>query len=239
MDDKNKIIDKIKKLLKLGNETNFQGESDQALSAAMRLAGQIGITLEEINYKEEKEDKSIDENLVYKPKYRFQVWERQLATGIADALGCSLIYRHRSDLACFILIGTKMDAELFNWLYPYIIKQLNSLCRNDWERFAHIFPSKFAFERSWYGGAAHKVIQLAKERFQKEASKEEIQQYALVVTNKKSLCEDFIKKNMNVKYDNRKSKNLDAFAAGAGYLAGEKVIMNRPIENNNNVKLET
>ena len=39
-------------------------------------------------------------------------------------------------------------------------------------------------------------------------------------------------------HNSRKSKNLDAFAAGAGYLAGEKVVMNRPIENNNNTKLE-
>ena len=238
MDDKNKIIEKIKKLLKLGNETNFQGESDQALSAAMRLAGQIGMSIEEINYKEENQDNKIDENLVYKPKYRFQVWERQLAGGIAEALGCVLIYRHRSNLACYVLIGTKIDAELFNWLYPYIVKQLNNLCRRDWDRFSLMYPSKFSFERSWYSGASRKVIELARQRFQKEASPEEIQQYALVVSNKRSQCEDYMNKNMNVKEDNRKAKELDAYAAYSGYKAGEKVLMNRPVESNNYNRVE-
>ena len=87
MDNNTKTIDKIKKLLKLGKETNFSGESDQALAAAMRLAAGLGMTVDEISLDEENPSE-ISEHNIYKEKYHFQKWELLLASGIADALGC-------------------------------------------------------------------------------------------------------------------------------------------------------
>lgn len=236
-DDKANVMEKIKKLLKLGKETDFQGESEKALSLAMKLAGQIGLSIEDVDLEEKHEDHNIDENLVYKPKYRFQVWERTLANGIADALGCVLVYRHRPDLACFVLIGTKTDAELFNFLYPYIVSQLNRLCRQDWLNIGWQFGGKFTFERSWYRGAVQRVIMMARDKFKQETTVDEQQQYALVICNKKNRCEDYMKNNMNVKESKDRKTNVDGVAAHAGYVAGGKVNFNRPIENNNYTKI--
>ena len=235
MEEKNKVIEKIKKLLNLGNKTNFEGESQKALAAAMKLAAGIGMTVDEITLEDKEEENKIDQNLVYKPKSMFQTWERTIAAGIADALGCILIYRHRKGLACFVLVGTKADAILFNWLYPYIMKQLSKLCSRDFDYFGYGFPSKFVFQRSWYKGAAQRVIRMAREKFKEDTTQAEQEQYALVVADKKSRCENFINNNMNVEEKESKERKFDKYAASLGYRSGSEVNMGRPLAENKNL----
>ena len=48
MDEKQKVIEKIKKCLNLNKGTNFEGEAERAMAAAMKLAAGIGMTIDEI-----------------------------------------------------------------------------------------------------------------------------------------------------------------------------------------------
>lgn len=117
MSENEKTIDKIRKLMNLGNKTMYKGEAEQAMAAAMRLAAKIGVSLEDI--KAEEKNSVIGEFPVYKRKASFALWEMRLALGIAHAIGCELVTVR--DYRCYFeIIGTREDAELFDVLHDLI-----------------------------------------------------------------------------------------------------------------------
>lgn len=225
--NKESVIEKIKKLLKLGKNTNFKGEADQALAAAMRLAAGIGLSVEDITPDDEENGDKIEEHETEIRKKTFEGWERFLASGLADALGCVSLICRGSYGARFNIVGTKSDVILFNWLFPYIKKQLQNLYRKDIEGFRKVSGY---WRRSWFMGAVNRVNTRALEIFNREATPEERQQYALVVLNKKEQAEKIVE-NMNVKTARPLSDNFSGLFASMGAAAGDKVIMSRPIEN--------
>lgn len=226
--DKDKIIDKIKKLLKLGRNSNVKGEAENAIAAAMRLAAGIGLSVEDIN-PDDKEDNGRPEFLETDigRKTRFESWDIVLAIGIADALGCSLLTTKRYRFHSFSLIGTKQDVVLFNWLFPYVRKQLLKLFREEFPRSHTFMPGKY--RRSWFIGAAERVGERALEFFKCSATIEEQQQYALVVAEKKQLARA-VEESMGIKNSLVRTDDLADSAFLGGYRAGEKVVLARPVE---------
>ena len=233
--DKEKIIEKIKKLLKLEKNTNFEGEAENAMAAAMKLAAGIGLSVDEIKF-EEEDDQNIQMHDVYKEKQRYEIWERKLACGIADALGCILLIGTLPPQT-MNLIGTKGDSVLFQWLFPYVVKQLRALCRRDYRMARCIYPSERAFQRSWYSGASYRVIKRARAIFRNQSTPDERAQYALVVADKRNRCQSFIDNSgMNVKdASDRRRKELDQLAMTMGINAAAEVAMGRPVESANDL----
>ena len=225
--DKEKIIDKIKKLLKLGHKSSVKGEAENAIAAAMRLAAGIGISVEDVKMDEEENAEPIKEHYSEIHKFAFEKWERRLADGIADALGCVLLVCGGRPYMVFSLVGTQKDIILFNWLYPYIKKQLHKLYKKDFENYPCRMPAKI--RRSWFMGAVQRVNTRALEFFNAEATQEEQQQYALVVLNKKEQAQKIVD-NMGVKFARSVFQEIDPYVARMGAEAGDKVVMARPIE---------
>lgn len=241
--DKQQIIEKIKKCLKLGKGSDFQGEAEQAMAAAMRLAAGIGMTIDQIKLDGEAEnDKgAVGKNTVDgKVRSKIPQWEIILATGLAHAIGCELIvHTGFNEKTCktaewLILIGMPTDAVLFNWLYPYIVSQLRRLCHRDWKIWDNPILSatdKKKWERSWYRGAALRVVQSAREKFEEQTTKQEQQQYALVVRDKLETARQFMNQSyMNLKNIGLKTRNPDNLAMNVGWQSGGEVNMSRPIE---------
>ena len=226
--DKDKIIDKIKKLLKLGRNSDVKGEAENAIAAAMRLAAGIGLSVEEISPDEEDKAEKIEEHYSEIHKVSFERWEKKLASGLADALGCICLYCGQSGVyMCFSIVGTKNDVILFNWLYPYIKKQLHKLYKKDFENFSFKMSAKI--RRSWFLGAVESVNRRAIEFFNSNATAEEQQKYALVVLNKKDQARKLVDE-MGVKEARSVFQEIDAYAARMGKEAGQKVVMARPVE---------
>lgn len=226
--DKDKIIDKIKKLLKLGRNSNVKGEAENAIAAAMRLAAGIGLSVEEITPDEENKTEPIKEYFTEIHKTTFEKWERSLADGIADALGCIVLFCGRSNWYMRLsLVGTEKDVILFNWLYPYIKKQLHKLYKKEFENYTFKTPGKI--RRSWFMGAVERVNERALEFFNTEATQEERNQYALVVLNKKDQAQKLVD-DMGIKEMRSVSSEYDWYAVRMGMEAGDKVVMARPVE---------
>lgn len=243
---KQQVIEKIKKCLKLGKGTGFQGEADQALAAAMRLAASIGMTVDEIKLDGEAENPSsqIGQNTVGAVRSKIPQWEGILATGIAHAIGCELVIHSgwneklQKRAETFLLIGTQEDAVLFGWLYPFIISQLRRLCHRDWDNWSRL-PSNMAskpagyrkaWERSWYRGASFRVIETAQVKFKEQTTEQEQQQYALVVRSKMERVQQFMSNQMNVRESKHRPQQVDRSAMSYGYESAKEVTMNRPIE---------
>ena len=236
MEDKNKVLDKIRKLLKLGKNTNFDGEAHQALAAAMRLAAGIGMTIEEVKMDPENaEDKKIDTFVHSKFRTSVPQWESLLANGVAKALGCVSLVMKRwqsgRNIETICIVGTKADSELFFWLYPYIIQQLRKLCHRDWDNIGFAYSdNRKQWEKSWYIGAAVRVVEMAKDYFKENTTNDEQNQYALVVADKYKQAQNFVDQTLNVGTTRRRAQNHDGMAKHLGYQSGGEVTMGRPIE---------
>lgn len=246
MATKEQVIEKIKKCLKLSKGTAFQGEADQALVAAMRLAAGIGMTVDEIKLDGEAGSKQeqIGKNTVGKERSKIPHWETILANGIASAIGCELVIHTGwnsntgKTVETFLLIGTPGDAALFNWLYPYVIQQLRRLCHRDWTSFIssrqillEANPGyQKPWERSWYRGAALRCMEKAAQTFKQQTTEQEQQQYALVVRSKKEKCAEFMRSSMVVTERAPRPVTVNRSAMEYGYASAEEVSMNRPLE---------
>lgn len=180
-----KIMDKIKKLMKLGKETNFQGEAEQALAAAIRLATRIGVKLADIETDDEEtaQNTGIGAYLIWKEKSRLERWEKYLCSAIAGALGCKAVVQidicgHEQ----LKVIGTIQDAEIMDGLYIILISQLRKLWREAKKDLGYKIAcyGEHVVKLSWYTGAVSRIEERAKEMF----SEEEKQQYALVIADK-------------------------------------------------------
>lgn len=235
--EKDKILDKIKKLLKLGKNTNFDGEAHQALAAAMRLAAGIGMTIEEVSVDDEEKKEASAIGITepdFKARTQIPAWESQLANGIGRAIGCVVListwskgsYRRQT----FRVVGTKADGILFCWLYPYVVKQLRVLCHRDWDEIGFRTAwNRKAWEKSWYAGAAIRVVEMAMDFFKENATEDESQQYALVVANKFNMAQAWANNAMNIKDARHRASNEDVEAKRLGYRSGQEVTMARPL----------
>lgn len=241
MDDKEKTLDKIKKLLKLGKNTNFSGEAHQALAAAMRLAAGIGMTIEEIDIAEEDANQ-IGITTTGKFMAHIPYWQTILASGVGEALGyLVLIMSGRNGnlkRESFRIVGTKADGALFCWLFPYLVKQMTKLCHRDWDLFGDPGYDRKKWQKSWYIGAVDRVVKMAKDFFNENATQDEQQQYALVVANKFQQAQDWANNQMKIHTSKSRKRTVDAFARRLGYDSGSEVTMARPIENNEQVAVE-
>ena len=222
MCENEKTIDKIRKLMNLGNKTMYKGEAEQAMAAAMRLAAKIGVSLEDI--KAEEKDSVIGEFPVYKRKASFALWERRLALGIAHALGCELVTVKYYRQCFFEIIGTREDAELFDVLHDLIRGQLQKM----WKQYKADNVWRWSYntdyyKKPWYLGAASRIRERAMEIFQSTATEEERNQYALVVQNKLVVRKGWMADNLHTHQGRRSSFSYSSSAYGSGYESAGRV----------------
>ena len=217
-----KTIEKIKKLLNLGKKTCYAGEAEKAMALAMRLAARIGVNIEDV---EEPEKPLISEHLVWKEKANFSPWERRLAHGIANALGCLLLIRCEFRQR-FKIIGTEEDACIFDAMYPFILKQLQMLYKEykKQNESTWAWNRESFYKKSWYYGASARIYERAEEIFRTNATQEEQQQYALVVADKLVTCRDYMTKSLpNVTRMRSRPLSGSQAAYGSGYSAAGRV----------------
>lgn len=216
-----KIMDKIKKLMKLGKETNFQGEAEQALAAAMRLATRIGVKLADIETDDEEtaQDTGIGAYLIWKEKSRLERWEKYLGSAIAGALGCKVVVQIAVGEQLKI-IGTKQDAEIMDGLYIILISQLRKLWRQAKKDLGYKIAcyGEHVVKLSWYTGAVSRIEERAKEMF----SEEEKQQYALVIADKALKVREYAD-GMNLTRSRSRSFSTLQGVREEGYKAGNRV----------------
>jgi hypothetical protein len=224
-----KIIDKIKKLLKLGESSN-QHEAASAMARAASLMDKYKIEqaiLTEEEEGEEKEAISEEECILYGiNKRRRSHWRRELANAIAKANGCYVFYRG----AQVITLGRPSDKATMVYMFKFCEAEIDRLAKAQCVQGEH---------NSFRLGAARGVRDAIHEeqKEQREAMiQEEREKYetsggtsALVVQSAIAKVETDYKELVNFvhnKYNFRRNSarasvgNYSAFAAGRQQGAG-------------------
>ncbi len=119
MDDKAKIIAKIKKCLALAKSSN-EHEAQAALSQAQKLMAMHGVTEGDVHASEAEEHRT-RAGAKQKPSR----WETHLATAVGQAFGCRLIlsYEPVKDCGLWLFIGCAPSAEIAKYAFEVVFRQ--------------------------------------------------------------------------------------------------------------------
>ncbi|QEM66723.1 DUF2786 domain-containing protein [Geobacter sp. FeAm09] len=121
---KQKIIERIKKLLKLANSSN---EHEAAAAAAAAKAQELlsQYNLDESLLSEGGEDSKAAGMASVKTLIRLPSWGYTLASAVAAAFDCD--YYHCSGTGDICFIGVDLDHEIASFTFEYLFKTIRSL----------------------------------------------------------------------------------------------------------------
>lgn len=117
MSDRDKIIDKIKKCLALSSSSN-EHEATAALRQARKLMEAHGVTDLDMQAATASEERTRAGS-----KARPANWEASLASRIADAFGCRLIFAGRITVGEWIFVGCGAAAEVAKYAFDVLARQ--------------------------------------------------------------------------------------------------------------------
>jgi len=122
MEDSNRIIDKIRKLLALANSSN-EHEAALAASHAQRLLSAHNLAMADIQSEHKPQSADKVEATVSKtlPK-----WVRHLSAGVCTAFDCQGIHHPATGKLTFIGVGA--DVQIAAYTFTYLDKTVRKLC---------------------------------------------------------------------------------------------------------------
>ena len=156
-----KVIDKIKKLLALSRSDN-EHEAALAASKAQELLDKENVRISEVEGVSESE---ISEYLV-KEKGRFMSWEVQLFAKLAKTMDCfPYIATNRAvKMRRLMVAGYKQDVEVFNYLREYvgtsILKLVDRALKEQKKNPGWSRRRTIAFKNAFGAGASTRVCEI-------------------------------------------------------------------------------
>jgi len=133
LEEKEKIIDKIKKLLKLAQGTNFEAESQKAMLLAQKLLAENGLEMEEID--SEGETREVENG-----KTGITVnttWKRRMAGLITENFRCQFYMNTRGRTHYAVFLGFKEDVEIAKTIFQFALNVAEkgaNRCYRDFKR---------------------------------------------------------------------------------------------------------
>lgn len=154
MEDNNRIIDKIRKLLALANSSN-EHEAALAASHAQRLLSAHNLAMADIESEQKPQSADKVEATVSKtlPK-----WVRHLSAGVCTAFDCQGIHHPATGKLTFIGVGA--DVQIAAYTFSYLDKTVRRLCSNYMKHHANEnIPNRHRelMRQSYYLGAVSTI----------------------------------------------------------------------------------
>lgn len=155
--DKDKILAKVQKLLKLAGGTTFNAEAETALSLAGELLGRYGMELSDVQSIDDVPDR-IERANVRGLTHRRRSWESILANGIAKSFRSRAVIFHTWDLNAdkdqwnIAFFGLPSDLILVKYFYDYLRFNIGRRSRVE-------FPSDVAGRNSFSLASASVVVE--------------------------------------------------------------------------------
>lgn len=220
------IIDKIMKLLNLGDETRNSNphERDLAAKKAAQLMAEYSIDF--IDLKEGKaKSYSFMKEEVQGYGFHENTWEAILASGVARIMDCKVITRDwRHEEGWYIIfVGTKSDIELAVFFFKYLRRTIN--------RMAEVSSTKKASRDSYCYGMILTIKQRLEELFRQKEELIPSNCRDLVIIKKDDLNEAFKEMFPNTRRSHLRTSNKDYHAYVKGLEDGKNIPLNRPLPN--------
>lgn len=212
------IIDRVKKLLRLGTSSNPH-EAENAIAAAHALMQKHRISVAEIEMATgiKQENVIIDPNAAYTAG-RIPSWKFILFDIIARHCGCAS-YKNRKyrEDTTLNLVGRDSDIELAKYLFMYSMNELVRLSDQYCKGKGHIYYD------SWFNGAVVGINQKLEETEQ-EINKTCTSTAIVLVTNRQQKADILMRNKMKMKTEKINNNNIDRTAFYIGKIIGSNDI---------------
>jgi hypothetical protein len=238
MTEREKILDRIRKLLELSKDPDNENEAAAAAGAAQKLMEKHRI--EEAMLDRTPADEPIEnERLDGKWRGRGTTWKQRLAGALAKTNQCRIYFSGGATR----LVGRPSDMATVRYMYEYLIRELTGLGKKWGKQFEDEYgeaPGRTphnSFKIGAVNTISNRLYQAQKEarRHEQElaesADRVRGMSTALVRVNsaiakideRKAEVDTWVKKNLKLRTGRRKSFNIDGLAYGAGQNAGANV----------------
>ena len=217
-----KVIDKIKKLLALSQSDN-EHEAAFAASKAQELLDKENVRISEV---EGVSGSEISEYLV-KEKGRFMSWEMQLFAKLAKTMDCfPYVETNRAvKMRRLMVAGYKQDVEVLNYLREYVSKSILRLVsralkeqKTDpaWNR-----KRTMAFKNAFGVGASTRVCEMIDAQRRERLSRDVTCRDLIVARG--LAVQDWVVKNLNLGKGKHRRVCYDVAGWNMGYEAGNDI----------------
>lgn len=228
--DKEKLVDKIKKLFALGMKAPETEEAKSAMVKAYELMEKYGLGTIDM-----EDDGTIKDENILRVDLDFSInnpsdgWERILVANICKAFQCEVVVKtSRREGPKIVILGAKTDIDFVVFLIKYTRLQIKKL--------ADVSGFTSSDKTNYMVGCAMTVSNLVKESFEKHQKSEEYKQHeqshALVVVKSDAVAKKFKEIFPNVKSGRKIKLNGSRNAFEQGKYDGNKVKINRQVTGN-------
>lgn len=207
-----KIVDKIQKLLRLGENNSNEHEAESAILHAQRLMAKHGISMGEIQVEDDEKNQEIkDINLTNYRKLEF--WHIQLASIIAENFKC-VYYLSPSGNAKKSLkfVGLTEDLEIAKTVYFFALETIEYFKTLDMIKFKRINRDK-KYGKGDENDYIKGFLRGLQEKLQEQRAKEE---FALVLVTPQEV-EDYID---NLGLVSKKARKVSSAGNSEAYNKG-------------------
>ncbi len=139
--DRDKLLDRIKRLLRLAESSNVH-EAASAAARAQELMSRHRI--EAASLEADSTAGIVDHrDAPLEASKRLRPWKTHLADAIARANGCRIYLHTRGNIRAVVLVGRSEDAELVRMLFAELVKRVEAMTRKHGEGRDRAFCNAF------------------------------------------------------------------------------------------------
>lgn len=219
MTDKEKIVDKIKKLLALSKSSN-EHEASLAMENANKLLMKHNLEMSDI---EEIDMNDIIESEVMSGG-RMMSWKLNILSSVMELNNCQiLLYSQRGGKKTVKAIGKKTSIEVSVSMYDYLIKTMDRIIKNT------IYDiDVFSFRIGFAYAITQKIKEIITERSKADDAFD--QACTALVVVEKALIQKFMnEQHPDVKTKSTKTNFKDSMSFSAGHQAGRNTSLSNQI----------
>lgn len=229
-----KIVEKLKKLMRLqegAKKIGSEGEANAAAAAISRLLTQYNLSLMDINPEERKEAIQIQRTGHISFKDTYGTWKRLLMNVLCEFNYCKTFLI--SGQTNMVVVGTEANTSTVIYLYDMLRSIFRKLAPVRYDEFATgkrgvIRTEKYKrkYIASYLNGCAYGL----KEKLTLEAAANEVQEKSLVVCHNQ-LIKEYMSNYSTVERQATKTRKKDIVTAFySGYCDGKNTSINKAIK---------
>jgi len=229
MSERNKIIDRVKKILALANNNTNEHEAASAAATAAKLMEKYNLSQSEVIIKELSDEDCVTKDTAGKEYRAMPKWMGSIAIGVARMFDCECKFEFNFGRKSIAFYGYDVDVIVCKQTYIYLLDEINRLTDVWWQTADQRFYGQSAnkCKNSYKQGISNTINTRLSAETKERKQREQVQQAgtSLVIVKKNAIAKKF----GGFKYKSGRTRTGDHSAYQAGRSAGHAVNWNRQV----------
>lgn len=226
-----KVLDIIRKLMKLAADKSNLNESTAAAAKAQALLSKHRLTMAEVEAASATLESGEPIHESASPLYegeRVIHWKLDLAVGLANLNACRVFVRNWRDpkRIRYVVTGRESDIEIVRYFFSSISQQIEQLCK---QCMAAGDGSGKTFSNNFKHGATETVLKRLKQADQEVKTEYRGSSALVLVERREAELESWMKSHYNLETVASSPASYNVSARQLGKMAGHRVSLNRGI----------